>query len=54
MLLYIAIISYASLFVAAFPHQDRSIQKAAIACLIIGCLSAVGMFLTAVGVCDLC
>lgn len=50
MLLYIALITYASLYVAAFPYQDKARKRVITACLIFGCCAAVYLFLAAVGI----
>ena len=52
--LYIAIITYASLYVAAVPYQDKAGKRVITACLIFGCFAAVYLFLAAVGICEPC
>lgn len=54
MLLYIALITYVSLYVAAFPYQDKAGKRVITACLIFGCFAAVYLFLAAVGICEPC
>ena len=53
-LLYIALITYASLYVAAFPYQDKAGKRVITACLIFGCCAAVYLFLSALGICEPC
>lgn len=54
MLLFIALITYASLYMAAVPYQDTAGKKVITACLIFGCCAAVYLFLAAVGICEPC
>lgn len=54
MLLYIALITYVSLYVAAAPYQDKPGKRVITVCLIFGCCAVVCLFLAALGICEPC